>query len=214
MGSSTDEQVFEDDCSSAALVPPFAGDRGEPWRDAPGVPRRARLAAFERGGGEIDVLCQPGIDEVRRREPAANRGYPLDAVFASQALEGGAQIVAMYRDEPDPRPRVERRLVARETLVTGDHDHTLTWNVEHQRVEVKTATFRQDDLSRVTRQAERCAQLDQLRLPHRKERLAVNAARARQDCVGGDTGKAFIDQMLIGWATAERRWIGPARIAI
>ena len=151
---------------------------------------------------------------MRRRESAPYRRYPLDALLESQALEGGAQIAATYRDEPDPRPRVKRRLVARSTSVAGDHEHTLTWNIEHQRVEVEAAALRYDDLGRVTRQAERCAQLDQFRMPHRKERLSVNTARAREDRVGGDTRKAFVDQMLVGRATAERGRIGPARVAI
>ena len=42
----------------------------------------------------------------------------------------------------------------------------------------------------------------------------MNAARSSKDSIGRHTRKAFIDQMLVGRATAKRTWIGPASIAI
>ena len=46
----------------------------------PGVPRRVRFTSFERGGCEVDVLCQSCIDELCRREAATYRRYPLNAL--------------------------------------------------------------------------------------------------------------------------------------
>ena len=42
----------------------------------------------------------------------------------------------------------------------------------------------------------------------------MDAAGTRKDSISGYARKAFIDQMGVGCATAERVWIRPARIAI
>src|SRR6185503_20859966 len=51
-------------------------------------------------------------------------------------------------------------------------------------------------------------------MPHGKERGSMNAARSRKDRIGRYTRQAFVDQMRVGRATAERARIGSASIAI
>ncbi len=131
-----------------------------------------------------------------------------------QALEGGAKIVAVHGDESDPWARAQCRLVPRDAFVTGDQKYPHVGNVEQQGVDVDAAALRHDDLSRVTSQSERRAQRDQLRMPHGEERMPMDAAGSSKDRIGRDTRKAFINQMCVGCATAERAGIRPASIAI
>ncbi len=125
-----------------------------------------------------------------------------------------AWIVALRTDHSDPRPRAECRLVARDTFVAGDQQHPHVRNVEQESVDVDPAALRDDDLCGMSWQAERRAQRDQLRMPDGEERIPMDAARSSEDGIGRYTREAFIDQMLVGCATAERAWIGPAGIAI
>ena len=102
----------------------------------------------------------------------------------------------------------------RDTFVTTDQKHPHVGNVEQPCVEVDSAALRHDDLGGVTRQTERRAQRDQFRMPHGEERIPMDTARSSKDSIGRYPRKALIDQMLVGRATTERAWIGPAGIAI
>src|SRR6188768_4510671 len=184
------------------------------WWTRPGVPRGARFTAFERGGREIDVLYQPRILELCRRRTPTDRRDPLKARLEPQAIEDRAEVVATQRDEADPWPCPEGRPVLGDAFVTGDQEHPHVGDVEEPCAEIEMAAPGHDDLGGMTSQAKGCPQRDQLRMPHGEERLPMNAAGSGKDGIGRDTRQAFVDQMLVRRASAERTGIGPARIAI
>ena len=81
----------------AAFVPLFAGDRRKRRRIRAGIRRRARFTTVERGGGEIDILYQTRIDEPRRREAAADRGYPVHPFLGPEPVQDWSKIVVIQR---------------------------------------------------------------------------------------------------------------------
>ena len=74
--------------------------------------------------------------------------------------------------------------------------------------------LRYDDPSRVTSQSKGRSERDELRMPDGEERIPMDAAGSGKDRIRRDTRQAFVVQMLVGRATAERAWIRSAGIAI
>ena len=96
----------------------------------PHIPRGGRLTAFERGRCEIDVLGQSSVDELGCCRAATNRRNPLNALLKSQALEREVKVVAIQRDDSDPRPVTKGGFMPCDAFVASEQKYPQVSNVE------------------------------------------------------------------------------------
>jgi hypothetical protein len=115
----------------------------------------------------------------------------------------------------DPRSLDQRRLhVAGRRRARQQHDADRRHVADQLTGDVQTAV-RRHDLDWVPRETERRSEGNHLRVPHREHHAgAANGCRSGHDRIGRDARQAFVYEVRVGGAAAERCWIVDARISV
>jgi hypothetical protein len=134
---------------------------------------------------QINVLHEPGIDEARRGDAAADRGNAADPVIAAKPRERRGQIV-VNGDHGDPPPARDLVCHFPDALIARQQEHRYIGRGEDSRVEIEIAVLRHHHLREVTRQAKLRAQCDQLWMVEGEEHRVPDARCAREHTIGCD----------------------------